>query len=461
MEKLLIDFNDALSEYLGESPRGTIAVKERELSKDGKNYQLTALCRDNRFRLALFDEWGEAVPGFEVDCMGERLRVNEGEEAVDLGERSWIELSDLNLFVDGTRFHRLQVLPEPRAMTDDERDAVLETHLTWQAFYRLRTCPPMDVLVSGSPEAARHVEFCPTCRDASAGGIGKNAWAALAGKIKDALPGPLKPGAEPGQVWSLTGGLDGWDEYGAYVNAPQVLILSVRDGIRAVPCCPEERLAADSDVFLGDAFGFAEPWNRMVLPAGALRECWGNVGREALEAALKPAPRSRGEKKPGWRDAFEALEVRIAQTIERRALALEIAPQPLENRTSVKPWSERIMDVLRGFMPDFAMPDFAMAKDERRVVPLLVRKATGEVEKYEATITDWFVDADCLCVSGLMELPEDVIVSLVLAWFKTPEGDFVESTKTDAAGSYFQLEFPLMEGTSEHGLHLLAVRYEV
>ena len=140
----------------------------------------------------------------------------------------------------------------------------LQRH-AWQFFYQMRTCPPLEVLRQGSEEAEKHLSACPSCREILSGGEVDMAWAELAKHLKSNLPSPRIPQVRPGQVWGLNNDLEGWDSEGIYLRTLQVLILSKHSGIRAVPICPETKLAGERDVFLSREMGFAEAWNQRAI----------------------------------------------------------------------------------------------------------------------------------------------------------------------------------------------------
>jgi len=161
MLKLVMDFNSVLSGFLGSLPSGSIATEELDFSFNDKRHRLTAIRRGDSHRLALWDELGEACPGFEVVCMGQRLTPEEGEDSIDLGERSWLELASLHLYIEEQSLGFLQIVPEMPKLTSAEKELALEQRHAWQFFYQMRTCPPLEVLKQGS-EGGETVKAC-TC----------------------------------------------------------------------------------------------------------------------------------------------------------------------------------------------------------------------------------------------------------------------------------------------------------
>jgi len=457
MLKLILDFNSALSNLPGHLPSGSIATRELDFSYNDRSYHLTAVCRGKTHRLTLRDEWGEACSGFAVVCMGHRLTPEAGEDGIDLGERSWLDLASLHLYLEGQSLGRLQIVPEMPRMTDAEKEFTLAQRHAWQFFHQMRTCPPLKVLKQGSEEAKRHLNACPTCRELLADGGGHEAWSDLAKHLASRLPSPQIPPVRPGQVWTLRDDLEGWDGNGQYLRAPQVLVLSRRRGIQVVPICPETNLAGERDVFLTD-MGFAEAWNRFTLPRTSLGECWGSVEDARLQEVLRQSFQAVPEAQTDLRHAFLNLERYMADTFQKRALALALSQTRKQEKGLVLRHWYNMMETLRNLFPVPSLDNMAVAADDRRTIPLQIIE-NHETKCHRATLTSWITDEDGIHVSGKLLLPEGAAPSVFLAWLDRKGEDAVSTVRSELIDLYFHMDFPVIENVSENDLRLVAVVY--
>ncbi len=149
--------------------------------------------------------------------------------------------------------------------------------LAWRDMRQVRTCPPLRVLRTGSPQARRHLAACPDCRE-------KLEQAPLAAELGKALAGLPLPCPEPAppapgdlRVLRPAGKPEDWfDEDGDYHNPPLVLVLNEPDEegrVLVAQVFDNEDLRAEGDVPLDDGlWGFAEAWNIYGLPVSALGE---------------------------------------------------------------------------------------------------------------------------------------------------------------------------------------------
>lgn len=462
MLKLQIDFNGALSDFLGGLPEGSIASEEIEFSCQDRSYRLTAIRQGGAYRLALWDEFGYAAPEFEVACMGYRLALEEGEDGIDLGERSALELASLSLYLGGQRVGELQIVPEMPHLSPLEMEQALEQRQAWQTFYRMRTCPPLEVLKAGGERVERHCKVCSSCQELIHDIEGQKAWAELARHLSTRVPAPQAPRIQPGQVWSLLEELDGWDNHTLYLRAPQVLVLFENNGIHVVPVCWASALQDKGDVFLDESMGFAESWNRFILPREVMKECLGDVEEARIEEVIAqwgggglPMP------KADWRVAFERLERHVASTMENRALAWALARKQPEKKTlTLKHWYHTFLDALRtlvSFSPRDMVP---VAADDLGTVPFHFLRSMGfNVDRYRAQITDTRSDEDGVHVTGKLLLPEGLLPSLLYAWVDREEEEEMVPVRADLAGLYFSLHFPFLDRLDEKELRLAAVGY--
>jgi|GEM_PF-4718086 len=460
MLKLKMDFNNALSGFLGPLPSGSIATQELDFLYNGRSYHLTALSQGKTLRLALRDEWGEACYGFQVVCMGERLIPAEGEESVDLGERSWLDLASLHLYLDDTSLGKLQIVPEIQTLTPTEKEFAFAQRRAWQSLYQMRTCPPLEVLSDGSEEAARHLSVCASCRALLSDARDNAAWNDLARELASALSPPHVPPVRPGQIWTLQKELEGWDAEGHYLRTPQVLVLSTESGVQVVPVCSEASLADKGDVFLSEDAGFAESWNRFTIPLSSLRECLKTVEGVRLQETLGQSTQGFPEAATDLRRAFEELEAQMAETLEKRALVWKAASSSnVAKKIDFKEWKNTFSQFLRTLFTLPSLGEATVAADDGLTVPLqFLRAPTFQVEQGRASLTDVRSDEKGVHVAGELLLPEGVIPSLLYGWIENSHGD-VETIRADMAGLYFALDFHGLMELDERNLRLAAICY--
>lgn len=155
----------------------------------------------------------------------------------------------------------------------------LDDHPAWQQAWRLRCCPP-DQVLQHDPDLRlqEHLELCPWCREC--------------------MKLPLCPVPEadtvtslqvppvPGQLYALNPKLAGWGPKARYYNPPIVLVLAIPDALSVFVCQTygDQAFAGPDDTNLEPAFpGFAQPWNCYTLMQTNLGILLGTVDEQVVK----------------------------------------------------------------------------------------------------------------------------------------------------------------------------------
>ncbi len=194
----------------------------------------------------------------------------------------------------------------------------------WQQAWRLRCCPPEQLLTT--PPDVRlqeHLALCPWCRASM-----DLPPCPLPVPLAANAPSPIAP--LPGQVYAIHSRLAGWGPKGRYYNPPLVLILSLPDerSVFVSQIYGDEDLAGHDDVPLGNALrGFAQPWNCYTLMRDDLGMRLGEVDAGITETVLQRADWVESPVQPGsllW--FFRQMEVEtgffFAQLATERLLTI-------------------------------------------------------------------------------------------------------------------------------------------
>jgi hypothetical protein len=201
-----------------------------------------------------------------------------------------------------------------------------------------RFCPPDAVLFTAEPDQrlTTHIQNCPACRERLE--MDLEPWKAVLKVMgRDALSGS-EAAPEPGQIWTLNSALEGWNLEDQYVNTPFVLLLAApdRDTVSAAQTYWDVSLLAGGDVDLGEAHGFAQPWNTRRLPVQSLSQCWGNIPprilSQVLQASQKP-PETPIPLHPVLQ-SFRRQETILLATIASRAEHAVIRQKDIESKPS-------------------------------------------------------------------------------------------------------------------------------
>lgn len=450
MKTLIMDFNDSLARYLELSPEIGIATRELTFEDNGSAYQLSAIHRDGRYFLALRDEHGYPCSGFEARLAGARHVPEEGEESLSLTHEDMESLAPVVIFVNGRPVCRLHVIPqEPVPLDVEESRAQSEA---WNYLYRYRTCPPWPELAKNDERARRHRSFCPSCAELSGPRPG------LAAVFADILPLIPVPGRErpaPGQVWSLKQELGGWNEDGEYLHPPLVvLVSSVKESVRAVPCCPANGLALEFDVELGHGLGFAEHWNAINLPARALDRCFLTLDAGVVKGIESRMEAAMPEAASTWRRHMRVLEGRVAAAMRDRAILLAMVQETSPARSLADTLVEKFENIGEALRQTFFPPEHAFARGAERTYTLW--SLGGARCERALEITGWIHNDQGLHVSGRLDLPDQATVMTVFATLDV-EGGIVEPMSKDVFERFFVMTFPACPRAEPDALRLAAV----
>ena len=446
METLIIDLSDASSEWPEGSPLEEAAGREVAMNHEGKDYILSVLQHKGNCLIGLRTTSGEACPDFAVIMHGTRHTAGPGREFIELGRRSWLDLASLQLQIQGHPVRNLHILPAASFRPVYAIDAAREQRAAWRILVEERTRPPRD---QRNRENANDIV-----------NINEN-WISLASSLVPSLPAPTAPEPAPGQIWSLSPQLDGWDEQGRYLRMPLVLLVSTEGNIRGAFCCSEPALSGALDVPLGAGFGFAEAWNIRTLPRLALGKCWESVDSELVQEVLQGSREVLPPAQTSWEESFQMLERETGEICERRALVLHLAklqrPSPLARAQSL---FANLTQALRDLLPhphDHLPP--ALAADGTHVADVLVCRDNGIVEHHHAEIMTWAVVDGTAYVDGRLSLPPEVVPSIIVVMLLSPgEHDFSVVTESLGEGPLFSVRLPLPGAEEEVGMSQLRLR---
>ena len=458
MLNLMLDFNNALSDFLGSLPSGSIATQELDFACNDRPYHLTAVCQGKTYRLTLRDEWGKACPGFEVVCMGHRLAPEEGEDSIDLGERNRLDLASLNLYLEGQSLGRLQIVPEMPRMTAAEKEFALAQRHAWQFFYQMRTCPPLEVLKQKSEAAKRHLNACPSCRELMAVVEGDEAWADLARHLASSLPLPrIARGSSRARYGPFA---TIWRDGTAMVSTCVPPRSWSSPGAAASRSCPfvRKQILPVKGTFSSLTWGLLRRGTGLPFLGQASRECWGNVADARLQEVLEQTHQALPEAQTDLRHAFLNLERHVVDTFQKRALAWALSQTQKQEKGFVSRHWFNIMETLRDLFPVPSLDNMAVAADDSRTIPLQIIE-NNETKHHRASLTGWIKDEDGIHVSGKLLLPEDADPSVFVGWLERKGGEVVEAVRSELIDLYFYIDFPALEDVGENDLRLVAVRY--
>lgn len=440
MKTLVVDFNDAFSQDRTPLSSYGDAAREAVFTHEHGDYVLTVLRRDGDYRLAVREAQGKAVPDFSVTMLAKVLVPEPREESVDLGRASLFELASLRLDVRGKPAASVQIIPEVELRAAHEIECAREQREAWNLLFEERTAPPgMDT-------------------------VGLD-WKALTEALARKLPAPSRPDPAPGQVWSLSGDMDGPDEEGQYRRMPPVLLVSTAHGIRGALCCSQLDLAGELDVPLGEDLGFAESWNLVNLPFLVLRECLHTVDDEIVEEVRRLSSRFPPMPDTDWREAFDLFERETARLCEQRSLVLHLAfvkkPSLLNKAAG---WLSDLGQALEKLIPepdDRLVP--ALAADGARKVGVCVLGRDGRFEHHHhGEITAWRMEPGMAHVGGRLTLPPDMAPSILIVSLYARDHEPSHVVEHLDNGHSFSVRLPVPEGLEhvrmEH-LRLLAVCY--
>lgn len=172
----------------------------------------------------------------------------------------------------------------------------------WQIAFETRACPTDKILFGDkTPELKAHLNICHICEEKLSSREELSAWSALGESMRNVLSAPPTiETREPqvGEIWSLSGELEGWGEKNLFHRAPEVLIIGSSkndpEKFEIAQVYTDDSLQAEGDISLGEQYGFAEPWNIYSIRKKDLKYFWGKVPPETVKKVIaeseSPAP---------------------------------------------------------------------------------------------------------------------------------------------------------------------------
>ena len=211
------------------------------------------------------------------------------------------------------------------------RNPVLR-NLAWSKAWESRFCPP-DSFIFGTKKSENreaHLSVCRICRDKIESKLDMRELKNFARHISDSLPKPIKdrPKLAVGQIWSINKKLNGWGERSRYYKAPLVIVIEVaKDGTgKVAQICFDDAFMDEGDVKLGNANGFAEPWNLYRLKKKDLKDYWDSVPSTLVEKIRNEAANLRPFiPRHTIIPEFRGMEINLGRYFEGKSLT-EVVP---------------------------------------------------------------------------------------------------------------------------------------
>ncbi|MBW2659996.1 MAG: hypothetical protein JRC87_10475 [Deltaproteobacteria bacterium] len=200
-----------------------------------------------------------------------------------------------------------------------EKSKYTAAYLTWRSAWRLRCCPPDDLLYGEETrELIEHLKYCPWCREERATGNNFEFPA-----FRETSAGKGKASPEPGELWSLKQSLGNWGPKERYYSPPLVVVVEVTGAsVTVYQSYGDMDLAGSDDLpFQTDLIGFSQPWNRYCLKIGDLDICYGQVYHDPDKELL---PTGNGNEQSADTGSlfwfFRQMEVETGYFFARQAL---------------------------------------------------------------------------------------------------------------------------------------------
>ncbi|MFZ4855099.1 MAG: hypothetical protein ACOYL3_01775 [Desulfuromonadaceae bacterium] len=214
---------------------------------------------------------------------------------------------------------------------------ILQEKLAWQTAYQLRACPDDKTLFSKSAETLAHLASCMFCQERLENTkADKKVFQEFSLQIGARLPQARTCNPEAGQVWSISRKKSAWGPRNRFYNSPRVLLLNAIEGSKgfiAAQLFSEKALMGKGDVWINDAFGFAEAWNTYSVHADMLESCRGEVDSSMLKEICRAADLDWELSPEGsLLQSFRQIEVSVASFFSMQAVAqlteeFEAAPE--------------------------------------------------------------------------------------------------------------------------------------
>jgi hypothetical protein len=255
-------------------------------------------------------------------------------------------------------------------------------------------------------------------------------------------PGVAAPEPAPGQLWHLSEQLNGPDEDGRRLAMPTVLIVStIRSRLEVMQTAPFTELMGRCDIYLGEDEGFVEPWNSFNLPSGVLSEYRGAVHPDLLER-IRKADRTRPHSfAMDWEEAFQNLEIEVAEAAGRRAAVWQCAPASWRESSAAQletAW-RALEDWFWKFLPPAALSDGLLTAASGEELEVLFMTPAGR-KTGTARITGVHEEDGWVTVKGELTAPGDCSMDALFAWTQNAESVRHPAAKIWFAAPFFELE---------------------
>lgn len=258
----------------------------------------------------------------------------------------------------------------------------------------LRTCPPKKIFHCKDHEdyIDGHIKRCPFCTETSDEPDDSEGWQELGEALMTMIEKPQVKNPEPGQIWSISEDLEGWDDEYRYFNSTQVLIIEVNQNLQAVKASQlysDTILMGPDDVYLGKETGFAQPWNIYSLAFEDLGFCWQTIDLALVEKVKKIS-----------RKEFQEIETNSPLYFFRQ-LELEVGAffslQSIEKLMSLIDENKTIQDIRESYPSEL----YPWLKDPGTLRQVLLREIPGL--DFDTT------SDDPLEILALMRLPDEEV----------------------------------------------------
>lgn len=373
-------------------------------------------------------------------------------------------------------------------------NATIQTRIkAWQNMFVLRTCPPGRILW-GPQHAERveaHVRTCPWCRKRKETMSDMQEIQKAGTVLRESLAAQSVQTPVPGQIWTVSSDLGGWDEHGRYLNPPTVLILYPFDdpapGVRVAQICPEQDLMDGQDILLTSDLGFVQAWNTYALAAEDLEYLLAEVPQELVEAVLEAEEHEAvPEDESSTLGFFRTLELEVGSFVALNSLPKFLLGEAAEEEGGLlalpEPFSdpEHIRKALQYTHSGIQVPvaiqhPLLMAAKSRLPADELPLAAESDKTPFEVTAHALYIQAEGLKLQALrveVYSPSHTAQGLVfggtleeldeepealLAWWEDRSEAIVQAEESEMAGEgrMFRISFAKDQAVEPDNGHLI------
>ncbi len=212
-------------------------------------------------------------------------------------------------------------------MSDISTENIIRLLGAWQAAWRTRCCPPVEVLAveQGQDALEQHLELCPWCREAVRNDSFRAA-ASISRKLRSLSAKARVPRPSPGMIFFMNPELGAWVRGGRYITPPAVLVISMpeKSRITVAQISESQLFAGPGDIPLGNGLhGFAQSWNTYRVSPSDFFMLSADTGDASAEAVIKAKIDQVDEKgpEPGsmvW--FYRQLEIETGQFVSKKVV---------------------------------------------------------------------------------------------------------------------------------------------